>query len=283
MHDLYLVTGPNGKTYRTFHLPIQPAGQPGAGCNFDHTHGSRDVTLSHANSLLPAYGYEADVAGMSEPHNGFKTEFANRGECNIDEGFCATSDTRVTVHMGTAGKGRLDVSMHTFEYDLVGDKGTIVHVRGMGDTGTAATQCDKEPDTSVHGFRLVAMPQDQALPCAITAPYEVWEFHLRYGDTTISSKFATFDGLTVGRKQPDGTLVLEPTGKTWPNGPFYGCTTDVYFGGGYYANEVDETDVFGPQVVIFGSDNGKVKLDTVGKNTYKRPAHGCTGWAYTNN
>ncbi len=285
VHDLYVTIGPNGRMYRTFHLPVQPEGQPGAGCDFDHSHGSRDIHLSHANSLDPAYGYEADVAGMSEPHAGFKTEYANRGECNALENFCATSDTRVTVHMGTAGKGRLTVQMHTFAYDLVGDKGTIVHVRGMGDTGSVSTQCEKEPDTSVHGFRLVAMPKDQATACSITSPYEVWEFHLRYGDTTVASKFATFDGITTARKQADGSYVLEPTGSTWDNAPFSGCTSDVYFGGGYYANEVDETDVFGPQTVIFGSDNGKVVLDTseFHKNTYKAPAHGCGPEPYTNN
>lgn len=287
-HDLWVVTGPNGKLYRTWHPPVQPSGMAGAGCNFDHSHGTkRDPRGSTANPTLPAYGYDADLHGMAEPHAGFKTEWANRGDCNQLEGFCSTSDLQVTVHMGTAGAGRITVGDHTFIFDMIGDKGTIIHVRGMGDTGKAATQCDPAPDTSgSSGFRLIAMPKDQAALCNISSPYEVWQFHLTVGDNIINSKFANFDGITVGRRQPDGSFVLEQTSKTWPNAPFSGCEHDVYFGGFLLKSNFDGVDMHGVrQYIKLGSDGGRVVLDTSAerKNTYKRPFDGCGPVPYTVN
>ena len=285
-HDLWVVTGPNGKLYRTWHPPTQPAGMAGAGCNFDHSHGTkRDPRQSAADNTLPAYGYDADIDGMAEPHAGFKTEWANKGDCNNAEGFCATSDTKVTVHMGTAGAGRVTQEMHTFIFDMIGNKGSIVHVRGMASTGDALTQCDPAPDTSTErGFRLLAMPKDQAEACDIHSPYEVWQFHLTVGDNIINSKFANFDGITVARRQANGTFVLEPTSKTWPNAPFSGCEHDVYFGGFILNSNVDGLDAKGVrQYIKIGSDGGRPILDTVGKNTYKRPFDGCGPVNYTVN
>lgn len=286
-HDQWIVTGPNGKIYRTWHPAIQPQGMPGEGCVFDHEHGTRDPRFSKADPTLPAYGYDADLHGMAEPHAGFKTEFANRGECNELEGFCATSDVKLTVHMGTAGAGRLEVRDHTFIFDMIGDKGSIVHVRGMANTGKAATQCDPAPDTSgPDGFRLIAMPRDQALKCNIFSPYEVWQFHMVVGDNVIISKFATFDGSTVGRRQADGSLKLESTALTWPNAPFSGCKHDVYFGGFVLNENVDALDMHGVrQVIKIGSDRGRVILDTSDerKNTYKAPYECTTDAVYAVN
>lgn len=304
VHDQYLVSVPDSTGtrliyYRTWHPAIQPDGTPGAGCYFNHEHGTRDPRGSRANSTLPAYGYEADKHGMSEPHNGFKTEYANRGECNQLEGFCATSDTSLTIHMGTAGAGRLQVEFHTFVFDLIGDRGSVVHVRGMASTGDADTQCDNQkftcpdgPDTSgPRGFRLLAMPRDQALARGITTPYEVWQFHFAIGDNIINSKFATFDGITVARRNTDGkTFTLEQTSATWPNAPFSSCKHDVYFGGFVLNENVDIVDAQGfHQVVHLGDDHGQVVLDTSEwhKNTYKAPFDGCDlmpdGVVYTNN
>lgn len=302
VHDQYLVSIPDGTKliyYRTWHPQVQPDNTDGAGCYFDHEHGSRDPRGSHANPTLPAYGYEADKHGMAEPHNGFKTEYANRGECNQLEGFCATSDTSLTIHMGTASAGRLKVEFHTFVFDLIGDRGSVVHVRGMASTGDPDTQCDNQkftcpdgPDTSgPRGFRLLAMPRDQALARGITTPYEVWQFHFAIGDNIINSKFATFDGITVARRNADGkTFTLEQTSLTWPNAPFSSCKHDVYFGGFTLHKNIDLVDAQGfRQYVHIGDDDGHVVLDTSEwhKDTYKAPFDGCDampdGVVYTNN
>ena len=285
-HDLWIVTGPNGKLYRTWHPATQPAGMAGAGCNFDHSHGTqRDPRQSAADNMLPAYGYDADLDAMTEPHVGFKTEWANKGDCNTLEGFCSTSDVKLTVHVGTAGAGRLTQEMHTFIFDLVGNQGSVVHVRGMASTGDALTQCDPAPDVSgARGFRLIGMPKDQAAACSITSPYEVWQFHLTVGNNIITSKFATFDPITVGRRQANGVLSMESTELTWPNAPHTGCQHDVYFGGFFLKSNVDVPDMHGVrQYVKIGADQGNLVLDTVGKNTYKRPFDGCGPVNYTVN
>jgi len=285
-HDLWVVTGPNGKLYRTWHPATQPTGMAGTGCNFDHSHGTqRDPRQSAAENTLPAYGYDADLHGMAEPHAGFKTEWANKGDCNTLEGFCSTSDLKLTVHMGTAGAGRLTLEMHTFIFDMVGDRGSIVHVRGMASTGDAITQCDPIPDVSgARGFRMIGMPKDQANACEISSPYEVWQFHLAVGNNIIVSKFATFDGVTVGRRQANRSLVLESTGQTWPYAPYSGCQHDVYFGGFTLRNNVDGPDMHGVrQYIKLGADNGSVTLDTVGKNVYKRAFDGCGPVSYAVN
>ena len=81
-HDAWLVSAPNGLLYRTWHPSKQPENKPGAGCLFDHTHGPNNPAGSHADPSAPAYGYAADMHGMSEPHEGFKTFYANAGDRN---------------------------------------------------------------------------------------------------------------------------------------------------------------------------------------------------------
>src|SRR5262245_1059193 len=50
LHDSYVVTGPDGKVYPTWHPPVDPV----YGCYFGHEHGS-DPRTSKANSALPAF------------------------------------------------------------------------------------------------------------------------------------------------------------------------------------------------------------------------------------
>lgn len=286
-HDLWLVTAPNGKLYRTWHPSIQPDNLPGAGCVYDHTHGPRDPRDSHADNTLPAYGYVADLHGMGEPHVGFKTEFQNAGECNVFEGFCSTSDVRATFHQGTLGAGRVAQRMHTLEFDLRNvSNGAEVHVKGMGDTGFASNQCvpadqvDQEQGTI--GVRFFAMPKPLADSCGVGTPYEVWEWALDVGhDNRIHAKLGTFDAITV--LNPANGL-LESTSATWPNAPFGGCKQDAYFGPVYLSNNMDEVDMHGLRQIIKRGNVANFPLDTVGKSAFKNSFDNCeSGATYTDN
>jgi hypothetical protein len=66
VHDQYVTTGPDGKTYLTWHPQIDPV----YWCYFGHEHGSNpDLFLA---GYKPPFGYADAVAGTPEAHAGFK-------------------------------------------------------------------------------------------------------------------------------------------------------------------------------------------------------------------
>lgn len=158
VHDAYTTTGPDGVTYPTWHPQIQPAGMPEAGCSFGHEHGYNptDPALQTANNTPPAFGYVAAVAGMAEPHAGFKVVTIRHGECDTHQpSLVFPADYRIIVHTGTAGIGRYVTQMHSAEYSYKGFDirgmscmggspsalnmaGLDFNVQMMADTGTAA-------------------------------------------------------------------------------------------------------------------------------------------------
>src|SRR5215831_3445272 len=77
LHDSWVTTGPDGKTYPTWH----PAVDPTYGCFYGHEHGT-DPRTSAANSSMPAFGYVGGLAGVSEPHAGFKVFTWYAGEAS---------------------------------------------------------------------------------------------------------------------------------------------------------------------------------------------------------
>ncbi len=283
-HDYWLVQMPNGRFYRTWHPAVQPDNLPGAGCIYDHTHGPRDPRQSHADNSLPAYGYVADLHGMSEPHVGFKTEYQNAGECNAFEGFCSTSDVRATFHQGTLGAGRVAQRFHTLEFDLRNVNGAEAHVKGMGDTGFASNQCvppdQLNTENGTIGIRFFAMPKPLADSCGVGTPYEVWEWALTVGESRIHAKLGTFDAITALNP---ATGLLESTGATWPNGPFSGCKQDAYFGPVYLNANMDAVDAHGIRQIIKVGPGKFFPLDTVGKSAFKNSFDDCDNQPYTNN
>ena len=277
---------PNGLKYRTWHPAIQPEGLPGAGCRFDHTHGPNDPRGSKADPTLPAYGYVADMHGMSEPHVGFKTFFANTGTRNEFENFSSTSDVKATFHQGTLGAGRVAQRMHTIEFDLKNTNGAEVHVEGMGDTGFAYNQCDSADsinnEQGTIGVRLFAMPKPLADSCGVGTPYEVWEWALTVPgqDNRIHAKLGTFDAITVLNPS---TGLLEPTANTWPNSPFSGCKQDSYFGPVYLNTDFDGVDEHGVRQFIKRGSVKNFPMDSVGKSAFKLDYNDCANEPYTNN
>jgi hypothetical protein len=67
VHDRYVTTAPDGRSYPTWHPQIDPV----YWCYFRHEHGS-DPSLV-GGGIKPAYGYTSSAAGVDETHQGFKS------------------------------------------------------------------------------------------------------------------------------------------------------------------------------------------------------------------
>src|SRR5262245_27040562 len=187
LHDSYVTTGPDGKTYPTWH----PAVDPQSGCYFGHEHGVAPRT-SLVNSSLPAFGYVGQLAASDEPHAGFKVFVQNHGAVNND-GRTISHDVRMVFHMGTGGVKRFDTRLHSLEYDFseVGGSGHAMHVKGMADTGGVGSICSNPR----QGKTVVTQP---GTGCSVDSLYEIWAVVLNVGGRgQVNASFALFDPITV--------------------------------------------------------------------------------------
>lgn len=258
VHDRFVVMGPDGRTYRTWHpqvVPVDAANPSGPTCRFGHEHGD-DPSTSLADPSPPLFGYVATAAGMVEPHEGFKIFVVNRGTTN-DEGRTATTSTRIMVHMGTGGAGRFNVREHTFEFDLVAPDGHEVHVQGMADTGLAGSICQRDASLSNNN------PNDDVGRTIVVTPgngcdsndslYEIWLLKLDVGAATVLSMVAAFDPITV--MNPTDLTTAVPTELAYPKyGVQHGCNREAYHGPVYWYNASGpttfSTDAMGMRVPV---------------------------------
>lgn len=245
VHDRYVVAGPNGKLYRTWHPQVVSDGAGGT-CVFAHEHGD-DPASSLANSSLPPFGYAAEAAGLTEPHEGYKIAVINVGAAN-DEGGVASNSTRVVVHTGTGGAGRFDTEFHSAMFDLVSSDGHYVHLQGMADTGGVGSIC-ADPR---QGKTVVTLP---GTGCDITSLYEIWnmQFSVKVnGDARVTAIFApaVFDPITIMNPNDlPGHRVTYYATNYFSNGPFFGCNREEYSGPVYWYNAsgptLYSTDAYG--------------------------------------
>jgi hypothetical protein len=257
LHDSWVATGPDGKSYPTWH----PAVDPTYGCFYGHEHGT-DPRTSKANSAMPAFGYIGSLAGFNEPHAGFKVFTWYAGESS-DMGPVA-SDMRAVFHMGTSGVARYTERFHSLEFDMVSRDGSgrEAHIAGMADTNAAVgTPCDNpQPQNGGRDFSTVGCNNS----------YEIWSnvhfqikdpsdpytdyFHTRI---TVTAAFASFDPVltrdpannarvlySLNYYQPSSTI--DPTS---PQSPYLGCRREAYGGPIFFNNSgkatVYYTDAFG--------------------------------------
>jgi hypothetical protein len=141
VHDRYLVIGPDGNQYRTWHpvtVPIDAGRPSGPKCSFAHEHGDPP----HPAGAMPAFGYASHVHGMDSEiaaHPGFKV-FTHYADGRSGLGSQETDyrglpiDFTLTIHQGSAGKGRLTIQHHSLEY-WSRYQGRVTHVFTMADTG----------------------------------------------------------------------------------------------------------------------------------------------------
>jgi hypothetical protein len=266
VHDKYVVTGPDGHSYPTWHPPIDPQ----SGCFFGHEHGA-DPRTSHAANDLPPFGYAAATIGMTEPHVGFKVFVMNAGdtvESNINSK-TADEDIRFVFHMGTGGVARYTQEFHSFQLDYVDRNGSgrSAHLTGMTDTGATGlngSTCDN-PRRGAKDFA--------DLTCHDTA-YEIWnstKFQIIDPDDGSNSmgidqsrfgmapNFAVFDPITTRDSSDNNRLVYTQDVRnpgsgvpaTSPNADFLGCDREFYAGPLYFHNA-------GQQTVYFTDAYGRV-------------------------
>jgi hypothetical protein len=215
IHDKYVVKGPDGGTYRTWHPQ-----KDSSGCTFAHEHGENPAN-SKANNTMPPFGYIGKLSNHDiEAHGGFKVSVVNEGDTN-DEGSVARYSTRVVFHMGTGGVKRYVVPHHSLMFDLVG-QGKQVHVLGMADTGGIGSIC-----ANPRLGRTVMQ-----LDCQPDSPYEIWEGKLNIaGKVSVTMSMAQFDPITT-RDPSDNTKliytkdIVNKFGSPW--GEMHGCDRETY-------------------------------------------------------
>ncbi len=230
VHDRYVVIGPDGQTYPTWHPPVDPE----FGCFFGHEHGA-DPRTSQANMFMPAFGYAALLGGMHEPHEGFKVFVINHGTVGED-GNPSPNDHRIVFHMGTSGVGRYVTEFHSLQYDLISHDGTgrEAHIYGMADTGPTSlngSTCDN-PRRGAKDF--------SDITCGDT--YEIWpiDFRIEHPDDpytdvqhvrlAVGGAVAVFNPITT-RDPNDNTHVIYSQDFYYPSGHIDPLSTDAYFTG----------------------------------------------------
>lgn len=111
VHDMYTTTGPDSRTYETWHPQIDPV----YWCYFGHEHGSNPDLIPGSPKV--AYGYVAAKVPQSEPNAGFK-EF-------IFKDMTGNYWVRFIIHANTASSRRVCARHHTLyvmAYDLAGNE-----------------------------------------------------------------------------------------------------------------------------------------------------------------
>ena len=125
VHDSYRVTGPDGRTYSTWHPPSVTVWGV-ITCHFGHEHGD-DPRTSTVNSALPPFDYVNSLVGRSEAHTGFKVFVVN------DDG--RGGRFRVIVHQGSSSNNALTENRHELLVDYVNVDGRELHTMLLGHFG----------------------------------------------------------------------------------------------------------------------------------------------------
>ncbi len=242
VHDGYTALGPDGNSYPTWHPMIDEA----TGCHFQHSHGVSNPADSSVNDTLPAFGYVGAVAGMAEPHPGFKVLNFECGDVN-DDGYTSRMAARLVFHMGTSGLARYTMPHHSFQYDAMSCPGVTpaweLHLQGMANFENIGSICDN-PRHAGRDFSTLGCVQQNSPETA----YEIWatNFQVNYpGEFTglwqsrayISIVVAVFDPVTT--VNPDNlneliyTVNVVYPGQYNPlgtNSPFRGLHLEAYNG-----------------------------------------------------
>ena len=134
VHDQYTTTGPDGRTYATWHPQIDPV----YWCYHRHEHGSDPAHFDRDHR--PLFGYSAAAHGMDEPHQGFKNIVVDDDAGNV---------WMITQHFGTAGLARACNRFHTVDIAVRrrSDGELLADIHLMGDFGKAVVNATDQPLT----------------------------------------------------------------------------------------------------------------------------------------
>ncbi len=253
VHDRYVVRGPDGMLYRTWHpqtVPVDANNPNGAKCTFAHEHGANPATSNIYRGPVP-FDYVPRIAGMDEPHGGFKCFVQNRGMTN-DEGGSALHDSYFCFHMGTGGAGRFTTRFHSFDFHILTSGGARMDLVGLADVGNVGTICNSpREERTVMG-----------LGCKVDSAYEIWQstFNVSNQGNSVATAIAisaVFDPITV--MDPSDLTKAIPT---WDpitdtqifkfnddHSGYRGCDRESYVGPMQWSNRTGSatyyTDVYG--------------------------------------
>ena len=211
VHDRYVVRGPDGVLYRTWHPQVVDNGAGGT-CTFAHEHGV-DPATSQLQGVEPiAFDYVAHVSElngmpMPEAHEGYKVHVVNAGQVN-DEGRISQVTALMLFHMGTGGVRRYLAPMHTLAVQAKMPDGSRLSVAGMAETGSAGSICARDRGAVPIGRTVVTLPTvpesaNAGQPCSVGSPYEIWLFSLFIGPSindpllNFNASIAAFDPITT--------------------------------------------------------------------------------------
>lgn len=247
VHDRYAAQGPDGVWYRTWHPQVVDNGAGGT-CTFAHEHGT-DPATSHLAGAEPIWfdyvAHIAEIGGMPMPeaHEGFKVHVVNAGQVN-DEGRVSRVTALMLYHMGTGGVRRYLAPMHTLAVQAEMPDGSRVNIRGMAETGSAGSICARDRREVVIGRTVMTLPgvpesANGGQPCALTSPYEIWEFSLAIsrnlgGEDPLlifNSSLAAFDPVTtMDPADPTRLVYSSDAFPEWNGGYYRGCNREFYVG-----------------------------------------------------
>ena len=194
VHASYVTTGPDGKSYATWHPQFDIV----RGCYHSHEHGTNpDMFLQ---GYRPAYGYTASKHMMNEPHVGFKNYV-------FDDGFGRR--WLVVHHFGTSGLGRACERFHTVDIAVVSSNGgsPLAEVHFLGDFGEAISSVGLKPLTpnacphQSGEARAAGSTGQRRIPVKTegTITYEPWRMDRR---TIPGIQFVNGYGMTFNTRHP---------------------------------------------------------------------------------
>lgn len=268
-HNGYSVVGEDGKTYPTWHPPVDPA----TGCSFGHEHGRDprgsdlygsvgDIPFGFANEQLD----EWDPSGpRHEDHFGHKVEWQNdvemRFEGDVTNSFLEVRcDIYVKMHQGSHSRDAFANNLHELSYHANCSDGTEMHITflaAIGNAGEFVPSCDGDarvqvgtpsPANSPDGGGRRIIPDRTCLEqLAFVGPGEESELSRALRESwQISSSIRSAEGENLARVNPYFQVLLpsryyDPAEPNVTGRPIVACSDTLADGSRIVAEECDES------------------------------------------
>jgi len=224
-HDRYVVRGPDGAAYPTWHPPVDASN----GCTFGHEHG-RDprgsdlfatighVPFGYANARLDLYD---PSLSRHEDHVGHKIEWENnvRLQRSVDGTrveIGVTCDFLMKVHQGSHSRDAFTNNLHELAYFVRCSDGTDIRatlLSAIGRPGEFVRSCDKTtvvaagtaaPVSSPIGGGVRFIPDATCIAGHLLVPDGAWsQYSLAlYEDWVTANYLRTADGRQIAHFDP---------------------------------------------------------------------------------
>ena len=189
VHDLYMVTGPDGEQYRTWH----PQNDPVYSCSFGHEHGNDPGSV--APGYQPMYGYINRKHNMPEANHGVKTYAFRDQQTGLD--------WVITQHQGTSTRNVMCGRFHAVNVAVFQNGQKMADLSMAGDFGTsrfAATneymtppECPNQGSIESNGLRRVPKVGDGYTPYIMNDTFQAIGLRMNVGFLTTDGRTACID------------------------------------------------------------------------------------------